>query len=338
MSKSWAISLFCLGLGVFLPLGASAQAPDDVHIVPRTEPRSTQPKAGTEIVSTDPAHDLYSQARPFRVNVDLVLVPVTVTDPKQQPVTTLLQKDFALYEDEKAQAIRYFSVEAEPMSIAILFDVSKSMTDKVELERAALVEFCNNADPRDEYFAIAFSRRPMLLAASTRSIDDIQEQLTSIVPGGPTAMLDAIYMAQAQLRSAKYKRKAIVLITDGGDNASRYTMRDIKKLVEESDVEIYAIGLFETFFFNTFEEMMGKKWLREITDRTGGRTLTVESRDKLPEAAAEISREMRSRYVLGYTPIRETPHRWKTLRVELNSLIRDRQLRAHYKNGYYTSD
>ena len=338
MSKSWAVSFFCLVSSVFLPLGASAQTLDDVHIAPRTAPQSAQPKAGAEIVRTDPVHDLYSQARPFRVNVDIVLVPVTVTDPKQRPVTTLAQKDFAVYEDEKAQPIRYFSVEAEPMSIAILFDVSKSMTDKVELERTALVQFCSNADPKDEYFAIAFSRRPMLLAASTQSIDEIQEQLTSIVPGGPTAMLDAIYLAQAQLRSAKYKRRAIVLITDGGDNASRYTMRDIKKLVEESDVEIYAIGLFETFFFNTFEEMMGKKWLREITDRTGGRTLTIESRDKLPDAAAEISREMRSRYVLGYTPLRETPRRWKNLRVELNSLIRDRQLRAHYKNGYYTSD
>lgn len=339
MSKSWAISLFFLGLTVLLPQqGASAQTSDDVHIAPRIAPRSAKPKTGPEISPIDPDRDLYSQARPFRVNVDLVLVPVTVTDPKQQPVTTLLRKDFALYEDEKAQAIRYFSVEAEPMSIAILFDVSKSMTDKVELERAALAEFFRNADPKDEYFAIAFSRRPMLLAASTQSIDDIQEQLTSIVPGGPTAMLDAIYLAQAQLRSAKYKRRAIVLITDGGDNASRYTMREIKKVIEESDVEIYAIGLFETFFFNTFEEMMGKKWLREITDRTGGRTLTIESRDKLPEAAAEISRIMRSRYVLGYTPIGETPRRWKNLRVELNSQTGDRRLRAHYKNGYYTAD
>lgn len=338
MSKSKGFPFCLLALALCSLSNVQAQSPDDVHIVPRTPRKAVAPAGGPDIVPGSGGIDIYSPSKPFRISVDLVLVPVTVTDLKQHPITTLAAKDFALYEDEKPQSIRYFSVEAEPMSIAVLFDVSKSMTDKIEMERAALVEFFRNADPRDEYFAIAFSRHPLLLAASTQSIDDVQEKLTSIVPGGPTAMLDALYLAQAQLRSAKYKRRAILLITDGGDNASRYTMRDIKTLVQESDVEIYAIGLFETFFFNSFEEFMGKRWLREITDRTGGRTLTIESREKLPEAAAEISREMRSRYVLGYRPVFMAPHRWRNLRVQLNSPMEGRQLRAHYKSGYYTSD
>ena len=338
MSKKTGISLCLFALTLVLSPNVQAQYSDDVHVVPRTPPKAIAPAGIPAVVPSGMAGDVNAPSKPFRVNVDLVLVPVTVTDAKQHPVTTLAAKDFALYEDEKPQAIHYFSLEAEPMSIAVLFDVSKSMSGKIEMERAALVEFFRNADPRDEYFAIAFSRHPLLLAASTDSIDDVQEKLTSIVPGGPTAMLDALYLAQAQLRSAKYKRRAILLITDGGDNASRYTMREIKKLVEESDVEIYAIGLFETFFFNSFEEFMGKKWLREITDRTGGRTLTVESREKLPETAAEISREMRTRYVLGYNPVGMPPHRWKNLRVQLNSSVEGRQLHAHYKNGYYTSE
>ena len=338
MSKKTGISFCLFALTLVLSPKAQAQYSDDVHVVPRTPPKADASTAAPEILPAASAAGVYVQSKPYRVNVDLVLVPVRVTDTKQHPITTLVAKDFALYEDGKPQAIHYFSVEAEPMSIAVLFDVSKSMTDKIEMERAALVEFFRNADPRDEYFAIAFSRHPLLLAASTDSIDDVQQKLNSLVPGGPTAMLDALYLAQAQLRSAKYKRRAILLITDGGDNASRYTMREIKKLIEESDVEIYAIGLFETFFFNSFEEFMGKKWLREITDRTGGRTLTIESREKLPEAAAEISREMRSRYVLGYNPVGMPPHRWKNLRVQLNSSVGGRQLHAHYKNGYYTSD
>ena len=337
MSKRSGISFCLFALAMVLSPNVQAQTSEDVHVVPRIPPKASASAGGPEILSGEGANN-YPQSKPFRVNVDLVLVPVTVTDAKQHPITTLAAKDFILYEDEKPQAIHSFSLEAEPISIAVLFDVSKSMTDKIEMERAALVKFFQNADPRDEYFAIAFSQHPLLLAASTQSIDDVQEKLTSIVPGGPTAMLDALYLAEAQLRSARYKRRAILLITDGGDNASRYTMRDIRKLVQESDVEIYAIGLFETFFFNSFEEFMGKKWLREITDRTGGRTLTIESREKLPDAAAEISREMRTRYVLGYTPVGMPPHRWRNLRVQLNSSLEGRQLRAHYKTGYYTSD
>jgi Ca-activated chloride channel family protein len=335
MSKWKGIPVCLFALALFRVLTVEAQSSGDVHIVPRTTQKVNAPEAPDRQLAGEES-SILSQSKPFRVNVDLVLVPVKVTDAKQHPVTTLAAKDFALYEDQKPQAIRYFSLEAEPISIAVLFDVSKSMTDKVEMERAALVEFFRNADPRDEYFAIAFSRYPMLLAASTQSIDDVQEKLTSIVPGGPTAMLDALYLAQAQLLSAKYKRRAILLITDGGDNASRYTMREIKKLVQESDVEIYAIGLFETFFLNSFEEFMGKKWLCEITGRTPGRTITIQSREKLPEAAAEISREMRTRYVLGYRTVDMPSHRWRNLRVQLNSSAEGRQLRAYYKTGYYT--
>ena len=336
MSTRMARPCGFLCLAVFFSLSTvHAQSVDDVHVVPRSAPKADSTPRGPEIVPAEPGGHLYSQSRPFRVSVDLVLVPVTVTDAKQQAITTLGPKDFTLYVDGQPQPIRYFSVEEEPISIAVLFDVSRSMTNKVDVERAALVEFFRNADPRDEYFAIAFSNRPRLLAASTESIDDLQEKLTAIVPGGPTAMLDAIYLAQAQLRSAKYKRRAILLITDGGDNASRYTMREIKRLVQESDVEIYALGLFESFFFNSFEEYMGKKWLRGITDRTGGRTATVESREKLPGLAAEVSREMRSRYVLGYTPSVEPLHRWKNLRVEVKSSAPGHQFHAHFKNGYY---
>jgi len=339
MSTRMARPCVVLCLSLFWSLSTvHAQSVEDVHVVPRSAPKTDSAPRAPEIVPSGPGAHLYSQSRPLRVNVDLVLVPVTVTDTKQQPIRNLGLGDFTLYEDGKPQPIRYFSLEAEPISIAVLFDVSRSMTDKVDLERAALVEFFLNADPRDEYFAIAFSNRPRLLAASTDSIDDMQEKLTTIVPGGPTAMLDAIYLAQAQLRSAKYKRRAIVLITDGGDNASRYTMREIKRLSQESDVEIYALGLLETFFFNSFEEFMGKKWLRGITDRTGGQTVTVDSREKLPALAAEVSREMRSRYVLGYTPTSAPLHRWKNLRVEVKSSGAGRQFHAHFKNGYYAGD
>jgi len=315
--------VFC-SLTLFSISFAPAQSIEDVHVVPRRTVQPEQPKA--ELQSAADSESLYTWARPFRVNSDLVLVPVTVTDARQRPVMQLSKQDFALYEDEKLQQIKYFAVETEPVSVALLVDVSKSMTDKIETERAAISEFFKNADPHDDYLAITFSDRPRLLVGPTQSIDDLQSKLMEVEPGGSTAMLDAVYLAERQLGSARYNRKVIVIISDGGDNASRYTLREIKKAVQESDVQIYAIGLFETFFFNTLEEKMGKKWLSD-------------SRAKLPETAAKISREIRSAYMLGYRPTTAIPNRWRRIKVQLvDSSPSVHAFRAYYKKGYLTAE
>jgi len=146
-------------------------------------------------------------------------------------------------------------------------------------------------------------------------------------------MLDAVYLAESRLRSARYERKAILILSDGGDNASRYKLREIRSVVRESDVQVYAIGLFETFFFNTIEEKLGKEWLSEITDVSGGRTITVDNREKVPEAAATISRAMRNQYVLGYRPTSPGGAKWRKIKVRLTSSD-ERSLRAYYKQGY----
>lgn len=271
--------------------------------------------------------------RPLHVDVDLVLVPVTVSDSMNHSVTSLKKEDFALYEGNQQQEIKYFSAEDDPISVAILVDVSKSMSNKIDTERAAIVEFFNNANPEDEYFAIAFSDRPRVVADSTQSIDELQGRLLAEEPGGPTAMLDAVYLAVSKLRSAHYDRKAILILSDGGDNASRYKLREIKSMVREADVQIYAVGLFETFFFNTLEERLGKEWLGEITDVTGGRTITVDNRGKVPEAAATISRAMRNQYVLGYRPSSAATTKWRKIKIRLTSSD-ERSLRAHYRQGY----
>ena len=324
-------------LTMLLPLFAQAQSADDVHIVPRNP--DTKTNAPPEMQAATGASSLYARMRPFRVKVDLVLVPVTVFDAMQHPVTELSKQDFALFEDQKRQQIQYFSAEAEPVSIALLIDVSKSMTDKIDTEKAAILEFFKNADPQDEYFGITFSSRPRLLVGPTQSVDDLQTKLTTVEPAGPTAMLDAVNLAERELRAGRYKRRAILIISDGGDNASRYSLKETKKSIQESDVQIYAIGLFETFFFNTLEERLGKKWLSEITDATGGRTITVDSRTKLPQAAAEISREIRNQYILGYHPSNKVPNRWRKIKVQLvASAGVEHSLRTYYKKGYLTSE
>lgn len=326
--------LSCLCVTFILSSAAAqAQSTEDVHIVPRAGQDQHGPT--TDLPKTN---DSAPQAhiRPIRVDVDLVLVPVAVTDAMNRPVVNLTKRDFALYEAERAQEIRYFMADDGPISIAVLFDVSRSMTDKIETERAAIHEFFQNANPEDEYFGIAFSNRPRFLVGPTQSTDEVEDKLTSIEPSGTTAMLDAICLAESYLRSARYQRKAIVIISDGGDNASRYTLRETKKLIEESDTQIYAIGLFETLLFNSLEEKLGKKWLSEITDRTGGRTLTVQDRAKLPEAAAVISREIRNQYILGYRPTIGNG-KWRQIKVKVTSLP-ERPLQAYYKRGYYSAE
>lgn len=308
---------------------AYGQSTDDVHIVPRINPNSTANAKPLVHSGAD---------KSLRVDVNLVLVPVNVNDSKNHPIASLKKEDFALFDEDQLQKIQYFSEEQGPISIALLVDVSKSMSQKIDVERAAIVEFFKNANPDDEYFAFTFADHPTELADSTQSIDEIQQKLTTVEPGGPTAMLDAVYMAVSRLRTARYQRKAILILSDGGDNASQYTLREIKSLVRESDVQIYAIGLFETFLFSPFEEKMGGKWLGEITDPTGGRTITVNKKEKLPEAAAEISTELRTQYVLGYKAPYSVGSRWRKIKVKIISAASDNPLQPHYKKGYITEE
>jgi Ca-activated chloride channel family protein len=298
---------------------AHAQSVDDVHVEPRQKPKAE------------------ASEKPIRVDVDLVLVPVTVTDAMNRPVAALQKQDFALYEGEKRQEIRYFFENEDPLSVAVLLDVSKSMSNKMDTEREALEDFFNNANPEDEYFAITFSDRPRLVASSTSSIEDIQRHLT-LAPGGPTAMLDAIYLAEDQLRTAKYKRRAIVIFSDGGDNVSHHSHKEIRGLVRERDVEVYAIGLFEAAPLGTVEEKLGKIWLSQITDCTGGRTVAIQKREKVPEAAAAVSREIRSQYVLGYRPTVARDGKWRKIKVRVASATPEQPLHASYKQGYISPE
>ena len=157
------------------------------------------------------------------------------------------------------------------------------MADKFDTERAAVSEFFKNANAQDDYFVITFSNRPELVADSTQSIADIQSSLDTQIPSGNTALFDAVSMAVARMRTAHYRRRALLIISDGGDNHSRHHLKEIKNLVQDSDVDIYAIGIFDIGFFKTLEESVGKKWLNKITDATGGQTIAVNPRPKRPK-------------------------------------------------------
>jgi Ca-activated chloride channel homolog len=325
------LRLCCLLLAIGSAICAASQTLDDPHIVPRTQADKITIASGGSAPSLT--------TRPLRVDVDLVLVPVTVTDSLNHPVVTLTRNDFLLSEGDKPQRVEYFSGEDAPISVALVLDFSGSMKNKIEYERQAVEEFFRNANPADEYFAISVSSKPKLLAASTSSIENLETGLGSMEPQGHTALFDAIYLGLQQLRNSHYKRKALLVVSDGGDNFSRYTLKEIRSMVAESDVVLYAIGLFDDVplpLFKTLEERWGRKTLGSITDVSGGRTIAADSRQEIPQIAAIISRELRYQYVLGYRPDTATRDgKWRKVTVRTVTGEGRPDLHAHYKEGYF---
>jgi Ca-activated chloride channel family protein len=318
-----ATTLICLA-----PV-ASAQTPvDDVHISPRVEPPKSNPSD-----YIDPS--LKTHTKPLKVDVSLVLVPVTITDPMNRLVTGLDKENFQLFEGKDAQEIRHFSSEDAPVSIGVIFDMSGSMASKIERAREAVIEFFKTANPQDEFFMVTFADRPEEVSDFTSSVDDIQGKLVYTVPKGRTALLDAIYLGVSKMRQAKYQKKAILIISDGGDNHSRYTEGEIKSLVKEADVLVYAIGIYD-HYMATPEEALGPALLGEIAELTGGRSFTIDNPNDLADVATKIGIELRNQYVLGYRP-KSPGHdgKWRKIKVKLLPPKGLPPLKVYAKTGYY---
>jgi Ca-activated chloride channel homolog len=323
--------IFLLLLLTLVPtLALSQNMPvDDVHVAPRVDP--TPPAEKKNIV--DPS--LNTHTKPYKTNVDLVLVPVTITDPLNRLVTGLDRENFSLFEGKEAQEIRHFSSEDAPVSLGVIFDMSGSMSSKIERAREAVIEFFKTANPQDEFFMITFADKPEEISDFTQSVEDIQGKLVYTIPKGRTALLDAIYLGVSKMRQAKYTKKSLLIISDGGDNHSRYTEGEIKNLVKEADVLIYAVGIYDRNF-PTEEERLGPQLLTEVTELTGGRSFTIDNPNDLADVATKIGIELRNQYVLGYRP--KNPVRdgkWRKIKVKLNPPKGLPPLRVYAKTGYY---
>ena len=240
----------------------------------------------------------------IRVDTTLVLIPVTVTDPMNRFVTGLEKENFKVFEDKKEQEISQFSSEDAPLSAGVIFDCSGSMGHKLEKSRLAVSEFFKTANPEDEFFLIQFNDTANLVQPFTQNLEEIQNRLTFTFSRGRTALLDAVFLGLHTMKRAKNPRKALLIISDGGDNNSRYTEAEIKNLVREADVQIYAIGIYEEgpARARTPEESAGPALLAAIAEQTGGRQYEVDNLNELPDVAAKIGVELRNQYVLGYSP------------------------------------
>ena len=319
MLPSYAKLLIRCAVGIYLGSALWGQANLDVRNKPgeKTEPR---PRSNIRVDST------------------LVLIPVTVTDPMNRFVTGLEKENFKLTEDKQPQEITQFSSEDAPLSVGVVFDCSGSMGHKLDKSRQAVAQFFKLANPEDEFFLVQFNDSANLIQTFTRNLEEIQNKLAFTQSKGRTALLDAVYMAVHEMKKARNPRKALLLISDGGDNSSRYSEAEIKSVVKEADVQIYAIGIYESAGARsrTPEETTGPALLTEIAEQTGGRQYQVDDLNELPDVAAKIGVELRNQYILGYSP-KNLSHDGKYRRVQVR-LVQPHGmplLRPFWKQGYY---
>ena len=293
----------------------------------RIDPR---PKLGAPPVESRRAPNI-------RIDSNLVLVPVSVCDPQNRPVTGLEKEHFRVLDDQVEQTITHFSMDDEPVAVGLVFDISGSMGSKLQKSRQAAAEFFRTSNIEDEFFLVEFNDQPKMVVPLTQNAEEIQNQLTWAQSKGRTALLDAIFLAMHEMKKSKKNRKALLIISDGGDNSSRYSESEVKNLVRENDVLIYAIGVFESGGgrMRTSEEAGGPGLLNDICDQTGGRHLPADV-SELPDIAAKIGVELRNRYVLGYSPTsRVRDGRYHALQVKVIPPKGLPVLRPYFRRGYY---
>ena len=284
-----------------------------------------------------PAHEHLSDDSQgtIKVDVDLVLVNAGVTDPDGRTVTGLEKENFQLWEDKVEQKIEYFSGEDTPVSIGLIFDATGSMSDKVSRARDAAVAFLKTGNPEDEYFLITFSQQPRLEEAFTTDISRLQNRMLFTGTKGLTPLFDAVYLGLEEMKSANNKRKALLLITDGEDNHSRYSFFDVKGFLREQDVQLFAIGIVDST-----EDLAlgrsGRTTIEDLVEVSGGRAFFPESAEELEDICSKIAIELRNEYVLGYHPSNDTKDgRWRKIRVKVSPPKGATRLSVHARRGYY---
>lgn len=318
------------------PAGASGQSAGDGKA--KDESKDLSAAKAKDDVKRDTPGFAVKPSTGLHMDVDLALINVTVTDPYNRLVTGLDPDNFRVYEDNIEQEVVTFSSEDVPISIGVIFDFSGSMANKIGKAREAALQFFKTANPQDEFFLVSFNERAELTSAFTNSIEDLQSRMMLTAPKGRTALLDAIYLGLSQMRGARNGKRALLILSDGGDNHSRYNESDIKRLVKEADTQLYAIGIFDPLGYRnrTPEELNGPSLLGEVTEMTGGRVFAVENLNELPDIASKIGMELRNQYVLGYRPSNKAHDaRWRKIKIKLRAPKGLPPLNVYSKTGYY---
>lgn len=273
------------------------------------------------------------------VATDLVTLTLTVTDIYGRYVSGLGREAFRVFEGNEEQEVSFFSDSDAPVSIGILFDVSDSMSGtKIAKARKALQRFIDTSHPNDEYFLIAFNSRAQLLLDKTRDGEAVLQKLTLVQPKDNTALYDACYLGIERVTRGTHRKKALLIISDGQDNASRYNFGEVRRLMKESDVVTYAVGIMDGRDAGSSEGMQGQAFLDSLTSVTGGRAFYPQTDMEMDEIFERIALELRHQYSVGYSPRDFTPDgKWRKVKVRVNPPRGLPRLTVRHREGYYAT-
>ncbi|MEP6742810.1 MAG: VWA domain-containing protein [bacterium] len=292
---------------------------------PAATPPAEEQKQGTEI------------AGPVIVNTDLITLTVTVTDTYGRYVSGLSKNAFTVMDDKKPQEITYFSDDDSPVSVGVIFDVSGSMSgDKIRKARDALSKFIQTSHDSDEYFLIAFNSRAQLLLDKTRDGNAILDKLTFVQTKNNTALYDACYLGVEKVQRGVHPKRALLLISDGQDNNSRYTFNELRRLLKESDVTLYGIGILSGNDAGSSLGMEGQGILDELASVSGGKAFFPRSAPEMDDIFEQIALELRHQYSIGYKPTEfANDGRWHRIKVKVSPPRGLPRLFVRSKEGYY---
>ena len=273
------------------------------------------------------------------VETDIVILTLTVTDYYGRYVSGLTKENFSVLDNKKKQKITFFSDSDAPVSIGILFDVSGSMSgEKIVKAKNALARFMDTSHPRDEYYLIAFNKRVQILADRTRDGEAILNKFAMVNPKHNTALYDACYLGIERVSQGTHQKKALLIISDGQDNASRYNFKEVVRLVKESDVVIYSIGIIDESDSASSTGIQGQAFLDELSNVTGGKSFYPSTGVEMNEIFERIALELRHQYLIGYTPDKFQPDgKWHKVKVKITPPRGLPRLTVRNREGYYAT-
>ncbi len=277
--------------------------------------------------------------KPISVKTDLVTLTLTVTDLYGRYVSGLNKNAFTVFDGNQEQEITFFSDVDAPISIGVLFDVSGSMSgEKISKARKALERFINTSHPSDEYFLIGFNNRAQLLLDRTRDGEAVLQKLTLVQTKGNTALYDACYLGVERVTRGTRQKKAMLIISDGQDNSSRYNFGEVRRLMKEADVTVYAVGIMDGRDAGSITGMQGQAFLDELTSVTGGKAFYPQTDVELDEIFERIALELRHQYSVGFTPKDFNPDgKWHKVKVKVKPPRGISRLTVRTREGYYAT-
>ncbi|MEJ7847613.1 MAG: VWA domain-containing protein [Pyrinomonadaceae bacterium] len=277
--------------------------------------------------------------QPIKVKTDLVTLTLTVTDLYGRYVSGLTKNAFSIFDNNQEQEITFFSDSDAPVSVGILFDVSGSMSgEKIAKAQSALRRFINSSHPNDEYFLIAFSNRAQLLLDRTRDGEALLQKLTLVSTKGNTALYDAVYLGLERVTRGAHQKRALLIISDGQDNASRYNFGEVRRLMKESDVVTYSVGIVGGGDSSSALGMQGQAFLDELSSVTGGKSFYPSSDIEMDEIFERIALELRHQYSIGYTPTDfRLDGKWRKVKTKVKPPRGLPRLTVRGREGYFAT-